>query len=424
MATPPILSPEDELKRQLGLVPNPAGFGTPPPVQPPPTAGGIVPAAKPVPIATPSNVTPIVPQQRQTDTDELNRLKNSPAGVEQLQHKHPILGTIARIGDIALSSLFPTIATQIPGTELRHAALVNREQGRVANDLAGEKTEAETQNLQDQPEVRAAKLELEQEKQNETAQHNQDQNSQQLRKLGLKTDTSGQIVPVAYEEMSPQEQAVHDLKESQKEAQDARAQLDIAKSDPNSPLYQQTLRRLQVAEQNSRNAAARIGLSNAQFQNKLQEQELIKPSGQTQSRASAAQAAMDLIPKLQEAVKAHGDQLGPIVGRLNRGELAIGNVPPDIAQLYTEMESFNALQPAIHGFRSAEFVKDWKTALGSLERDPQAFIHGLEGLRPTMESVAKEGRTYHKRTVEGRDTLAEKVIEYVRGADGKLHPKQ
>lgn len=138
------LSPEEELKRQLGLM------GAPPITQPPVTGGiaASAPAYKPAPgpIATPSSVTPIVPQQRQTDTAELNRLKNSGAGVEQLQHKHPIIGAIARIGDAALSSLFPTIAQNVPGTELHHAQLVNRAQSRVGNDLAVEQKEAQTAN--------------------------------------------------------------------------------------------------------------------------------------------------------------------------------------------------------------------------------------------------------------------------------------
>jgi hypothetical protein len=67
------------------------------------------------------------------------------------------------------------------------------------------------------------------------------------------------------------------------------------------------------------------------------------------------------------------------------------------------MKSFYALQPAVHGFRNAEFVKDFEHAIGTLERDPDAFLAGMEGLKPTLNAVAKEGKTFHKRIVEGRD---------------------
>jgi len=64
--------------------------------------------------------------------------------------------------------------------------------------------------------------------------------------------------------------------------------------------------------------------------------------------------------------------MGPLMGRLAKGEIALGDVDPAIAELYGAMKSFYALQPAVHGFRNAEFVKDFETALGTLERDPEA----------------------------------------------------
>jgi hypothetical protein len=107
------------------------------------------------------------------------------------------------------------------------------------------------------------------------------------------------------------------------------------------------------------------------------------------------------MPGLLADVKANAASMGPLMGRLYRGEINIGNVPPNVAKLYTEMKSMYALQPAVHGFRNAEFVKDMETAIGTLERNPDAFIAGMQGLVPTLNAVAKEGVTAHHRIIEG-----------------------
>lgn len=341
-----------------------------------------------------------IPSRLQSEQSELSRLQSTGSGVEQYQHKHPILGTIARIGDAALSSVFPAIAMNVPGTTLHHQALLDNERGAVDNDLAAKEKEAQTANLENQPELNAVKLDLAKNKLDETSEKNKNQNITNLRKYGLTIGPEGQPIPLSYAELSPEEQAVHDLKQSQEEANDARAELDKNKSDPNSPVYQMQARRLKIAEQNSANAATRLGLSQAQFENKLSEQSLVKPSGQSQSRGSAAQSALDVMPELLSQVKANAKEMGPIMGRINHGELAIGDAPPNVARLYAAMKSMYALQPAVHGFRSAEFVKDLETAIGTMERNPAAFVAGMEGLKPTLEAVAKEGKTFHQRIVE------------------------
>jgi hypothetical protein len=230
-----------------------------------------------------------------------------------------------------------------------------------------------------------------------------------LAKSGLMRDEQGAIVPMPEDKLPPElrtkmanEKSLRELRESQQRLAAAKLEFEKAKSDPNSPQFKLAQQKLQMEQQRTNATLRALGLHEQEFANKLNEQELVKPSGQTQSRGSAAQVIVDVIPDLKEAVQKNRDQIGPLAGRLARGEITIGDVPPQIAKLFIQMESFNALQPAAHGFRAAEFVKDWKTALGSLERDPDAFIAGLEGLQPTMEKIAKEGKTYHQRIVEGR----------------------
>jgi hypothetical protein len=210
----------------------------------------------------------------------------------------------------------------------------------------------------------------------------------QLLKLGF--DEHG--APLPDNELSAQQRATRDLTTSHTKLMQAQASLDAEKANPNSPA--------------SKAAAASLALRQAEFQNKLEEQGLVKPSGQAASRGSAAQAALNLLPGLEDSVRANAKSLGPIIGRINSGEIKIGDVSPAVQKFYSQLQSFYALQPSVHGFRNAEFVKDFDTFVGNLNTNPEALISGLEGLKPTLDTVAKEGVTYHKRIVEGAQNAA------------------
>lgn len=82
--------------------------------------------------------------KKQGDEAELARLKDTGSGISQVQHHHPILGGIARVGDALLGSLFPSVAANVPGTTMHHNLLVNREEGRVADDVSQQEHEALT----------------------------------------------------------------------------------------------------------------------------------------------------------------------------------------------------------------------------------------------------------------------------------------
>lgn len=415
---------DDDVRQRYPLIARPA------PDQQAVTVRGLTP-----PAAAPSDATlplttkapPAIPQSvgpRPTDLE--NQTANDRATQQRLSKGSGIsqignpfgraalrgLNIAGEVGSALVPELHP-ILSAIPGTEEHHQKLVGENNAALTGDEAQAEKEAQTANLNAQPELKQAALDLKEEQGKTTAAEKeaaekdkttQQQNAlnEQYRKLGLKLDpATNQPVPIPYADLTPTEQAVHDLKAAQTEATDARAQLDKAKANPNSEIYQIQLKRLQIAEQNAQNASSRLQLSTEQFGNKLQEQELLKPSGQAQSRASAAESVLTLMPGLKTLVEEHRDDMGPIMGRLNRGEVAIGDVDPEVARLYAAMKSFYALQPAVHGFRNAEFVKDFESALGTLERNPDAFIAGMEGLKPTLESVAKEGKTFHKRIVEG-----------------------
>ncbi len=136
-AVTPLIPPNAGMK--------PSGPNLPPPTAeiPPPDVNGPPPVMPSPSNTTRSPVNPVSPEGRQAaDQEELQRLESTGSGVSQLRQKHPILGTIATIGDVALGSMFPRVASLVPGTTVHHNALVGQAEGRLAGDIGQEKAEA------------------------------------------------------------------------------------------------------------------------------------------------------------------------------------------------------------------------------------------------------------------------------------------
>lgn len=314
----------------------------------------------------------------------------------------------ARIGNVAGDVLAPGTMALIPGTDLNNRI----QEGQDENKFAGARHEEDTVAAGKSKQALEEKKEASEEPLREAQTENlSNKDSEALAKLGMMRDEHGNITadptsPVHQKQQMAQDAVKNlmDLRGAQKELAEARTEVEHAKNDPNSPAFKAAQQRLAMAQYAHDLAAKNLDLHQQQFGNKLQEQELLKPSGQAQSRGSAAQAVLSLMPDLDKLVRSNAKEMGPLMGRINRGEIAIGNVDPKVAELYSAMKSFYALQPAVHGFRNAEFVKDFEHALGTLERDPEAFLAGMHGLEPTMKAVANEGKTFHKRIVEGGGT--------------------
>lgn len=389
-------------------------------------------------LALPQTSAGVRPGSSEFYQNQLERLQGQKEG-DTLSSHPGLLGKIGhvlgRVGNVALDVAAPSVAALIPGTDMNRAALTEQARTRMERAQAQETGQA-AEKTREKHEENVA--DLASQRLEETQKEHQAKDSAGLAKQGLKRDEDGNIVA---DEESPiyktNQEKLHnaeamqknliEYRGAQKALTEARTELEKAKNDPNSPIYKQAQQKLAMAQLAHDVAAKNLELHENQFENKIKEQELVKPSGQSQSRGSAAQAVLDLIPDLKSLVEKHRDDMGPIMGRINRGEIKIGNVDPEVAQLYSAMKSFYALQPAVHGFRNAEFVKDFESALGTLERDPDAFIAGMEGLKPTLQSVAKEGKTYHKRIVEGREELPAGAAKPPEGKvtvwdpDGKQH---
>lgn len=209
--------------------------------------------------------------------NKIGRAEDEKANPWGSSENHPgILGKIghvaAKIGNIAGDIVAPGTMAIIPGTELNKKAEEENTEGKLAEakkqetTAAVEKTrEKHEENLQD---VNQVKLDQAQAKIDETQRKDLSTREVNLRKQGLKlnpADPNGTPVALAYEDMSPAEQAVHDLKVAQADSQTAKAALDSIKADPNSPQNKAVLERIRVMAQNAKTAAGRLGLDGEKF---------------------------------------------------------------------------------------------------------------------------------------------------------------
>ena len=227
----------------------------------------VQPKDSPVYTATASLNNPqnVARQNTQRDLGELRRINDTGSGISQI--KNPFGRTLARIGDVAERILAPQFERITPGTEGNHQRLLNQQQQRLNSDLGVEQQQAQNTNLDLQPQLKQQALEnatLKAESQAQhyadMGQHYQDQVESQLRQHGYKHDATGNVVPLAYEELSSQQQAIEDLKHSQQEMADANAALKKAQNDPSSPAFRLAQQRVDVARQNANTAYSRLGL--------------------------------------------------------------------------------------------------------------------------------------------------------------------
>src|SRR5581483_7967862 len=208
--------------------------------------------------------------------------------------------------------LAPRMMALIPGTQLNR----NLQQQGLLNEMSAlerEKQEdAQTKNLDLQPELRQAQLGLAQEKQNETAENNRNKITANLREHGFKLDDQGNIAPLTYAEMPPMQQAAHDLKAAQEEQAEATAQLKKFQADPNSPQYRMAQQRIDVARQSAQTALAKLGLEreNLQFREQQASDKQDQPTTQMRNMGEMAATVFPMIPKITNQIDSMASSLG------------------------------------------------------------------------------------------------------------------
>lgn len=434
-ATNPTAPPKLITDPSMSQLPPAVGPGAPKPdMGPPPTPANIAPptaSASPEGMGTPPPVAPIqAPRGSVTgDTNELGRVVGSGSGISQIHSKiensgfgqaHPLLGKVlgwgaqipATLADVAGSSVAPMVTAALPGTEYHHDRLIQQDQRQLAGDVANQKDEAQTANFRAQPELNEAKLDLANEKQNNTEQHQADTLDASLRQHGYKHDETGKVVPLDYSEMSPQQQAITDLKGAQEEAQKAQADLRTAQKNNIPTQIAMAQQRLHTAQQNASTAMGRLGLQRDEYKaNYLGEgpdDEALpgaqidqttgkpigtrvatagNPSADRLKRGDLANNVLENTQQIRTLINQNPQLFGKVAGHFTTAQQMIGSDDPAIAQLGVRIHNAALASNGAHGLRSQEAVAQTESMLlNHFRNSPKATMAGLDALDDSVKT--------------------------------------
>lgn len=118
------------------------------------------------------------------------------------------------------------------------------------------------------------------------------------------------------------------------------------------------------------------------------------PTGQTKSRADQAAVIIPAGDDLIGNINANRDVFGNMNSYWNQ---FVNNTPisdPKAAGLVAQIASFAALQPALHGFRSTNALKEFEKIIGGIPKNPESLINSIKSIQQTAGRVYEAG--YHK----------------------------
>lgn len=346
------------------------------------------------------------------DQNERSRLLSTGSGISQIGAKvagampnHPTAGkllggatqTVATLGDALLAPAIPGVLNKLPGTEEHHNVLVKRANADVNQDEADAEKEAQTKNLELQPQLKLAQQALNQEKQDEIEHNNQGKLQSTLAAHGYAPDEQnpGQIRPLRYEEMSPTQQAVSDLKGAQEEQAQATAALRKAQNDPSSPAFRIAQERVNVARQNASTAVQRLGLSEQEFGFNQDKFYNPQPTAAERGKGDLAQSAVERIAEMRKIVAKRPDIFGPVAGRATNASQWLGSQDPD-AQTYLSASQYLADHSAgVFGGRG-QYILSQLHGITDPHSNPEALNAALDEAEKAATGFVKAGAVHGK----------------------------
>lgn len=115
------------------------------------------------------------------------------------------------------------------------------------------------------------------------------------------------------------------------------------------------------------------------------------PTAQQANRRDQADIVSNYADHILELIDKNPGAVGPIVGRIARGETVIGNVDPGAKALGTALASFTALQPILHGFRGgSQTVDHFTSAIGDQRLNAAALKASINEIKALAKQI-REG---------------------------------
>ncbi len=389
------------------------------------------------------------------DTGFHNRQNTGVSGREQIHNpwaRIP-LGILEALG----TGFAPGLTSAIPGTQLHHNMLVNQAEGGIAEQEKIRKAQeeadtaaatqqhlgAESTELESRPELREAQNELKSRGLDINQARNEAQQQQKQSELEQKIRASGYDPktgePLPYEQLSEQQQAVHDWRAAQAEERQATALLRRAQAENQPEMLRLAQQRLLSAQNNRSTAERRLELSREQFEFRSQgtingvapEGTLlsesgkpvgtanalnVRPTGTERNRGDLAASAHEQLRDMRDIVNRHPEFFGPGAGRAQEFQNWIGSEDPDAKRFATARTILAEHGSGVFGARSAAAASAQKIASGEWKDNPAAIQGALDQIEKAMTTIGGRGTP---RTVGGnvttRETAPATTIHYREG---------
>ena len=374
----------------------PATAPAAPSIAPPPTAPLIA-----SPRSAPPLPTIAQPTRTELDQSELERLNRTGSGLQQFQQRHPVLGTIARIGAGVGSAFFPTIAAAIPGTDIHHQMLVHQAQGRVAEDqgeqekqqqisdqeATRQETEARTNAIQHPPEKQGLTPE-------ETTIHDLMMgNNGQPR---VNPDTGK---PYSYlEAYAAVNQAKQDVKPDKTPNFEEQTFNEWKQTHPNGTRMEFDKERKtneRAPEKEPRQLA--VGPDGTVIELKpgvkvpagtKTTAKYGEPTADEARRSDLARNLNENFDQLEDIINRRPELFGPLAGRWTELKGKFGSDDPDIAALQTIEHQIGMAQISAHGMKSAHGIE------GAANSIMNGFHSGPKAIKGAIEAARKSVGTF------------------------------
>lgn len=395
-------------------------------------------------IKSPSRIANAAAPPPSSNAERLQHLRDTGSGISQI--KSPFARVPLQILDAVGRGLFPGIEMGIPGTSGHHDVLTHQARNAVTDEQEAQAAQdeselkaAQTANQASLPELHQTQTDLAAAKQAGIDEHNRATEAQAatteqgrrdtaaaarkatLASHGFEEDEKGNIVPLAYERMSQEQQAVHDLKAAQTEAAEAEAALRKAQAKNQPALVALQQKRLDSAREAHGIAARRLGLSERQFEMRaygtgeapqggdahqplpgtLQTDEgqtvgtanapNVRPTGQERNKADMAGSAKEQLADIRKIVQNRPDIFGPVEGRKTDFDTWVGSQDPD-AQRFRSARTIAADHLAgTFGGRSEAALEALDAAIGSFKDNPKAVMAGLDQIDKANNIFIEKG---------------------------------
>lgn len=400
-------------------------------------APGLIPIAAKAesPVVATSGLIPVKPTANQA---ELGRLQSTGSGASQI--KSPWARIPAQIGDALLSGFLPGVAANIPGTSIHHNALLGQAEDAVNQDedvsnnatkrhleeaQAAEqeslpefhqaKAELEATKATNKRELDNSKLDLSREVEGRKKSEGELRADAALRQHGFKKDEAGNTVPLPYEEMSEEQQSVHDLKTSQAELADARKAYEDAKTKNAPALMDLAKQRIENASKSSSIAERRLGLSERTYAARYlgtdgQGEALpgamitddnrpvgstfsqnVRPTGSQRNKADMAGSAKEQLADIRDIVSRRQDIFGPAAGRKTDFTVWLGSQDPDAQRFKAARTIAGDHLAGTFGGRSEAALQALDHAIGQFKDNPKAVLAGVDQIEKANDLFLQRG---------------------------------